>query len=323
LGTRRAEAQACCAGSSANEFGIVARGSAGLVGLRLSEQWLPWTADASSDVTALEGLEARSTTLTLGGGFRVLDPRLQLQGTLPLVLQYRALEGTSAERAVGLGDAALHLRFSVLEDDTEGALVTGSWLPFLEPHLGVSLPTGRAPADAELPTGVDATGTGDVRLLVGLRASRFLTASDVVFLGFSAGPAMPRPTELGGETVSYRAGTELLGQLSYLHYLSPAWLVGLGVELRGTLESALDGESVEDSATRRVSVGLQLSHFLDWPSWQVRLGASLDPPLDGLQQGLSFAGGGVTLSVERHFAGPEPREEELAAGYAGATRRAR
>ncbi|MCH2108457.1 MAG: hypothetical protein MK135_03960 [Polyangiaceae bacterium] len=298
--SEKALAQACCSGSAANQFGIVARGNRALVGLRVGEEFSFWSANTQGQLSAFRDATVLDSVFTLGGGVRLFSPRLQIQGSLPLRLQYRAL-GEEQEFALGFGDAFLNARWILFEDDTEGLIESGSWVPFVEPFIGIGFPTGRPPAESRSPLLADVTGTGDWQLAFGLRTSRYLTEKDVLFANARWGHAFARQVVRLGEQERFRLGEELNFQLSYFHFFNLFWALGGSVDYRVLTEARADGQVVPNSQARRMSVGAQLSYFFRWPSWQLRFGGSFDPPIPGVQANLPYGGVSVGLSLERHF----------------------
>ena len=300
LVTKGAKAQACCSGSSANEFGVVARGNVGLIGVRLGQEVVAWTADADGKVGYLKESTVLNTTLTLGGGVRIFTDSLQIQGALPLHLQYRSF-GELSDLAYGIGDARLNLRLIVLEDDTEGAFESGSWVPFVEPYVGVGFPTGRSPAQSTTSTQADVMGTGDWRSALGLRASRFLTEQDVIFASGGWSHSFARTIERAGDARTFRLGEEFTAHLSYFRYQTLFWSFGASADYRFVTAATEDGVLTPGTGSRRFTVGAQVSHYFSWPSWQIRVAAAVDPPIDSLSKNLPFGGVSASLSLERHF----------------------
>ncbi len=297
---QEAGGQACCAGSSANQFGIVARGNAGLVGVRMGQEVQRWSVDGEGRVTGLGENEVLNTVLTLGGGFRILSERLQLQGVVPFRYQHRDF-GPLEEGALGPGDVEVNLRWAAVRDDTEGLLSTGSWVPFFEPFVGIRFPTGRSPEQGEKMTQADVMGTGDWQVATGARLSRFLTEKDVVFLVGAWGHAFPRTVQRGEMRPQFQRGEELTGSLSYMRFLSLFWAVGGSLSYRYLSVAREDGDLLVGTVSRHLSVGVQVSRFLSWPSWEFTVGASLDPPIDTLSADLPFAGASGSLSLQRHW----------------------
>lgn len=297
-----AHAQACCSGSSANEFGVVARGNTALAGLRVAQEVDRWSASPEGRVTSLGDSQVMNTTLTLGGGVRILSDRLQIQGTIPFRYQSRSF-GDLKEAGAGVGDAELNLRWAVLQDDTEGIATSGSWVPFVEPYVGVRMATGRPPARGKTTTQADVTGAGDWQAAAGARVSRFITEQDVVFLSLGWGHAFPRAIERGGESLAFRRGEEFTAQLSYLRFQSLFWAFGGSFSYRLVTASSEESIALRGTGSRRLTVSAQISHFLSWPSWQITLGAGVDPPLDQVSANVPFSGVSGSLSFQRHFAG--------------------
>jgi hypothetical protein len=278
----------------------VARGNSALAGVRVVQEVDRWSVNAEGQVNGLGGNRVLNTALAIGGGIRFLSERLQVQGTLPLVYQYRALGGYE-ETGAGPGDAELNLRFAALQDDTEGISETGSWFPFVEPFVGVRFPSGRPPGRSERVTQADVTGTGDWQVATGVRLSRFVTEADVVFSSGGWGHAFPRTVQRGGESLLFHRGGEVSVSLGYLRFLSLFWALGGSASYRFVTRAREDGEAIAGTGTRQLTIGAQISHFLSWPSWQITLGVAMDPPIDRVSAGLPFIGVGGSLSLQRHF----------------------
>lgn len=309
---RAAWAQACCSGAAASEFGIVGRDDRALVGARLRAEHLPWTAGEDGEVRALEGASVSDFVLDIGGGVRPLGPRLQLQALLPLRLQHRAF-GELDEVGGGLGDASLFTRFVAVSDEKHPLALGGSWVPFVEPYVGVRFPTGRAPASAELSTLADVTGGGAYALLGGFRATRAITHDDTLLLGFGYGHSFPHDIDVGGTSHSAAPGDDWALVSAWFHAFGPEWLLGVSAGVRGAGDAHSDGANVEDSSRHRVALGADLSYLPEHSGLQLRVGSALDPPIDGFAKNEPFLGFALALSVEYHFA-ERARPKNVAGG---------
>ncbi len=297
---RTAHAQACCAGAAASEFGIVGRDDVALVGGRLRAEHLPWTANASGDVRALEDASVSDFVFELGGGVRPFGLRFQLQGFVPLRLQHRVF-GELDDVGGGFGDASLFARYAVFFDDKLPLAHGGSWVPFLEPYLGARFPTGRAPSDSELPTLSDVTGAGAYALLAGLRATRAITHDDTLLVGFGYGRSFSRDIQVGDTTRSGAPGDDWSLTLGWFHAFGPEWLFGASAGVRGVADARLDDSRVADSSRHRIALGLDLSYLPPRSGLQFRLGGALEPPIDGFAKNEPFLGFAVALAMEYHF----------------------
>lgn len=297
---RRADAQACCAGAAASEFGIVGRDDVSLVGMRVRAEHLPWTANADGEVRALEDARVNDYVFELGGGVRPFGLRLQLQGLVSLRLQERAF-GERDEMGAGFGDASFYARYAVLFDDKLPALLGGSWLPFLEPYLGARFPTGRPPSEAELATLADATGAGSYALLAGVRATRALTHDDTLLASFGYGHSFSHDIEVGQATYSGAPGDDWSLGLAWFHAFGPRWLLGTSAGVRGATDARLDGSRVTDSSRHRIALGADLSYMPEQSGFQFRLGGMLEPPIDHFAKNEPFLGFAVALAAEYHF----------------------
>lgn len=252
----------------------------------------------------LDGAEARDLTLTVAGGIRPLGPALQLHAAVPLRVQSRALRGLPEATRVGPGDSTVGARLMALEDRMAGirSSAPASWLPFLEPLVALRLPSGRPPAESRTPSQADVTGEGAYALLAGVSLVKFLTMDESVALTATYGHRFAHGVRgAGGSERRYEPGAEVDGKVAFFDVVDLFWSWTAFATARWTTPAASDGQTVPQSATRRVRVGVGVARYLAYPTWQLTASAAADPPLSGLGRGVPFAGASLAVGVRRSF----------------------
>lgn len=294
-----AAAQACCAAAGGDEFGLVLPCYDAVVAAQLSWERAFGSHDDSGRFSPAGGAEIDDLALTLGGGVRFLDRRLQLQGSLPLRVQHRSFDEGGASTRIGPGDASATLRWTAVEDPQSGIRWDDAQtlLPFLDLFVGGRAPTGRAPADTQDALGADITGEGAWQLLVGTKISKFVTSTHSLSIGATYGHAFAHDS---GD-VRFSPGASLSLRLAWLHLVDLWWFGGLFTSLRLSAAARADGRDVPDSTSRRLRLGGYVGYAFDLPNWEATLSLAVDPPLDHTGNNVPFAGTTLALAVQRNF----------------------
>lgn len=301
---RPARAQACCTATGSSGFGVVGRCHFAALAAQLAYERGHGSFDARGRYRTLRGAEVDDVVLSLGGGIRLGTPAWQIYGSVPLRLQYRDLGGLAPAGAVGPGDASVGLRYMAVED-----LVTGidvhdarTFVPFVEPFVGVRAPTGRGPTGSKTPSGVDATGDGAWTAFAGVAVTKFLTLRDALVLVGSWGYRFPHDVAAaGGGARRFSPGQEVRARLAFVRVFNLFWSGSVFASVIFTSDVAQDGQRVPYSATRRVRFGASLMRYVVYPYWKLGLSASLDPPIEGFGQNIPFASASVACLVQRNF----------------------
>lgn len=303
LGASSARAQACCTATGSSGFGVVGRCYFAALASELSYERGFGAFDAKGRFAPLSRAEADDVVLALAGGVRLGTPMLQLYGSVPVRFQYRDLHGLPAASAVGFGDSSATLRAMTLEDRMTGIDLSrpATLIPFVEPFIGVRVPTGRPATRSSEPTGVDAMGEGGWAVSAGVALTKYVTLSTAASVTASYGRRLPYSVERGTRSSKFQPGDELDVRLGVVHVFDLLWSASGFVSGRFTAESSLGGAGIRDSQTRRIRLGAGVERYLVFPTWQLGLSASLDPPLAGFGQNLPFAGTTLSLSMQRNF----------------------
>lgn len=247
--SKRAGAQACCAGATAVTPARLGLHDDALAGVQLEAASVFGSHDANGNyVPAPTGARECSLKQNLFAAIRWLE-RGQAALLVPFVETYRATSRQS-EMGGGLGDVNLSVRYDLVLA-RESLLVPG--IGFL---AGVTLPTGRSVESANKPLATDATGLGSVQANAGL-------ALEQVFGSWLLGV-----TGLVGYRVPSRVNglrMQLSPQFS-LHF-SGAHIFENGASVALSLLYAVEGNARIDGATvpqssRRLT---QASLGVQWP----------------------------------------------------------
>jgi hypothetical protein len=300
----RARAQACCTAVGSSELGVVGPRHQAVIAAQLGWDHAYGSVDQRRRYRRLQQSEVDDGILTLGGGVRPGPSWLGLQANLPLRVQHRALSGLPAADRVGFGDASLSLRFLVLQDPVLSVDLgrPESLRPFLEPFVGVRVPTGRGPDASKEASGADVTGDGAWAVFAGTTVTKFFGGHHALLLAGSYAHRFAHDVSAGGGTQRYLPGDELDARAGYLHAPSLFWSWSVFSTLRRAGRPSYDGEPVADADTLRIRFGASLQHSWSYPRWQVQLGVAFDPPADGFAKNVPFASSSLTLGVQRNFA---------------------
>lgn len=288
LDASSAAAQACCAGASAITPARLELHEQFLVGVQLRAAFLLGSYDAGRDFRDLPpGAAQWDFEQDLFASLRVLG-RGQLGLLVPLLESWRRTSTTGSELGAGLGDVNVNARYDFIYANEL------SYAPGVALLFGVTLPTGRAPEDAEQPLGSDSTGIGAFQFSAGLGLER----SFGDFLVSGAGIYSKRTArEVRG--IESELGAELSGLLGVAYSIRE----GASAALFGTYayegNAAVEGEKVPNTARERLRLTAVLS-FSILDEWRIQGGLFADPPASGLGRN-QIASLGGSFTVIRSF----------------------
>lgn len=299
-----ARAQSCCTTTGSSEFGSVPHGRFAVLATELA--WDHGFGSFAEDghYRRLGSAEVDDAVWRWGAGIRLLKPWLQIYASVPEKLQYRRLSGLPSATRVGLGDAQLGLRATLVEDRIArfDRSEPSTWLPFVEPFFGLRVPSGRAPEDAETPTQADVTGDGAWLLFAGVSLTKYVNDDDALAFSGSWGHRFARTVSAPrGASHRFEPGNEYDAKLSWLRAIGLFWSVSMFADLRITAAPRSDGVEISDGGTRRVRWGASLLRYLSYPSWQLAGTLSSDLPVPGFGKNVPFAGTSLSVSLQRNF----------------------
>jgi hypothetical protein len=287
LWPRLADAQACCAGTSAITPGRLDLHERALVGAQLRAAWLLGSYDTAGAFRDPAGSAELDLEQDVFGSLRLLD-RGQAGVLLPVLESWRRSPTTGAEFGGGVGDVNFNLRY----DLTWGREF--QYLPGIAALVGVTLPSGRPPESARQPLASDATGIGTTQMSAGLALERPLGDFLLNVTGLAAKRASRHVQGLTSELGTQFTCLLAVGYTVFDHTSAAAVLT---YAFEGN--ARVNGTTVPGSARRQLRVAFALSRSF---SDTLRLQGSLfmDPPVSGLGQGQS-ATVGTSFSVVRSF----------------------
>lgn len=297
-------AQSCCAATGAGEFAVVGRCQSAVLAAQLSADRPVGTYSADGTYHRLENAEVDDFILSIGGGFRLFSPTLQVYGSVPMHLQYRSFGDESGEFGAGLGDVAGGIRWTAFEDTVEGIdwSKPRSLVPFVDLYVDVKTPTGRAPDDSDLATAADVTGGGFWQLSAGMKVSKFLLPSHALILnGSYAHPLAHEVKQSGAQSIDFARGQALNLQFSYLYIHNLFWSWGLSSSLRFEGNSTINGNEVADSSTRLLRFGGHVTHGFSYPFWEATLSVMMDSVWVNGGSNIPYVGPTALVSVRRQF----------------------
>ena len=266
--SRRAAAQACCAGAGAVTPGRLAVHEDALVGLQLRTS----TVFGSFSPTATYwGSPARTTEWGFEqdwvGALRVTG-RGQLALLVPIIETYRRTPRESSFGG-GVGDINLSGRYDfVLAGEAR-------YLPGVALLAGVTFPTGESIESADRPLGTDATGVGTYQGNLGLALEQI----EGPWLFGVTGLVAKRATRtVGPVTTSLAAQWTLLAATAYTFPNDAALAAIISYAVEGDPEV----NGVRADATRRMPLfGLAGVYPID-DRWRLQGGVYATPPLSHL-----------------------------------------
>lgn len=301
---KAAHAQACCAATGAGEFAVVGPCQKAVLGAQLSVEHGLGTFSEQGEFRTLTDARINDMILSVGGGVHVYKRSLQVYGSAPMRLQYRAWGSESGELSPGLGDISGGVRWTVLDDTGAGisAEDPGSFIPYVDLFVGLKAPTGRAPDQSESRLGADVTGDGFWAPSAGIKATKFLTPNHVLSLNAAVAYPLARAIDIPGAPDSdFRRGIATDLGVSYLYLHNIFWSWGLASTMKFEGESTLNGHTLAHSDTHRLRFGGHVTHGFSFPFWEASLSVMLDAWWDGAASNIPFVGPAVTLGVRRQF----------------------
>jgi hypothetical protein len=284
-----AGAQACCSSGTPTELAALASSDdAALLG-QLGYEHAFGSANTDSRYHSLDGASANDGVLTLAGGIRLIPRDLQLGAIVPFRVQHRRLRGLGDATGAGVGDSTVALRYRLIESRRV--------VPAVDLVLGLRMPTGKAPEDADEATLADATGMGSWAPSIGAKLGFEITPLDTVFL--RGDYALTTKRDVGGRR--FDPGDELHAEVAYVRGLSLTWFAGAALSVRFVGETTTDGTRDPDTDSRRTQLGAWLTWMWHSPTWDSTLAIFSDPYFSGPEKNVPFAGLSTTLNVRRLF----------------------
>lgn len=284
----RARAQACCAGASAITPARLELHEQFLFGVQLRAAWMLGSYDGDANFhDTPPGVAQWDFEEDVFGSLRVAG-RGQLGVLVPVLESWRTTSTTGSEFGGGIGDVNVNARYDFLYGSEK------SYAPGIALLLGVTLPTGRPPEEAELPLMSDATGLGAWQFSAGLGLERpfghFLVSAAGIVSKRTARDVRGIESELGAEL------SALLGLAYTLSDDTSVAVVGTyGYEGNATVNH----EEVPNTARERLRLAAVGSvTVLD--EWRIQGGFICDPPASGLGRN-QIASLGGTFTVIRSF----------------------
>jgi hypothetical protein len=203
---------------------------------------------------------------------------------VPVLESWRRTSTTGSEFGGGIGDLNVNARYDFIYGNEL------SYAPGVALLLGVTVPTGRAPEEAELPLGSDATGLGAWQLSAGLGLER----SFGDFLLSAAGILSKRTVrEVRG--IESELGAEVTGMLGVAYTIrddASAAVVGT-YTYEGN--ATVDDEEVPNTARKQLRLAAVAS-FSILDEWRLQGGFFGDPPANGVGQNqIASLGGSFTI----------------------------
>lgn len=315
LGASRVSAQSCCGVVSEDELSVVAPHRRAVFTGRVSAKHMLGRHDSEGHYRSLSAnLAATDAVLSLGGGARMpFYERLQLHGTLTGRLQHRELPsfiGSGAETAtrVGVGDASLFVRWSILYDDQRGLRGEGrSLAPWLDVFFGARAPLGRYDQGPRASDLARTMGDGAWGVIAGARAIKYLTPSNALRLSLRYDARLKRDANLALTGANaFSPGDQVGVTLGYLGLSGMWWMFGCTADVTFTLpsQSRAPGASfrtVPGTAMRETALGVHVTRVLLMPRLDLTASVVYTLPFDQLSKNLSWEGIQGGLAVRHHW----------------------
>ena len=305
-----AQAQSCCGVASEDELSVAGFERRAVLTSKLAVTHMLGRHDSDGVYSSLpDGVSATDAQLVLGAGVRMpfYEP-LQLHGSFPVRVQYRALPGATGEQtsstAIGPGDALLFVRWSALRDDERGLFDADSTaIPSLDVYVGGKAPTARHEDGPSAHDQARTMGDGTFALIVGARAIKHVTPEHA--LRVSARYELHGSREVDDATSAYdrfNPGDKIGLAVGYLGLSGMQWAFGGTIDLAFTTASSsrAPGEDFRDIANteqRELTIGAHLTRMISMPQLDLTLGITYTPPIDQLSKNTTLEGiaGGLTL----------------------------
>lgn len=309
----QAASQSCCSATAANDFGVVGRCNYAMVAGELRYLHGLSSFDTRGKVHSLKHATYGDATLRLGAGLRMPYSDIQIHGQLPMNVQYRQLGSQSGHVGAGVGDAALALRWTVINDTTDGidTADTKSWKPFVDLFVGAKAPTGHTPDDSVDITSADVTGNGVWEWSAGLKLSKYLTGNHVLQLMGQYALRGARDIAYANDApddslAEFTPGNLITTQLAWVQIDSIFWSWGVSANLQLTTEvrqktrsttPSSPWQKIDDSQTRRLRLAAFVTHALRYPELDITISLSLDPPINGFATNIPFTGASLGVKL--------------------------
>lgn len=305
-----ARAQSCCGVASEDELSVAGFDRRAVLTSKIAVTQMLGRHDSDARYSALpEGVSATDAQLVLGAGVRMpfYEP-LQIHGSFPVRVQYRALPDATGEQssstAFGAGDALLFVRWSALRDDERGLFDDDSTaIPSLDLYVGGKAPTARHDDGPSARDQARTMGDGTFALIMGARAIKYVTPEHALRL--SARYELHGSREVQDATSTYdrfNPGDKIGFALGYLGLSGMWWAFGATIDLTLTTPSssrAPGGElrDIANTEERELTVGAHVTRVLIMPVLDLTLGLNYAPPIDQLSKNTPLEGiaGGLTL----------------------------
>jgi hypothetical protein len=201
---------------------------------------------------------------------------------------WRSTSTTGSEFGGGLGDVNVNARYDFIYGNEK------SYAPGVALLLGVTLPTGRAPEDAELTLMSDATGLGAWQFSGGLGLERSLGD----FLLSAAGIVSKR-TARDVRGIESELGAEFSGMLGAAYTLRDDASVAIVGTYTVEGNATVDDEEIPNTTRQRLRLAAVASlSMLD--EWRIQGGFFGDPPANGLGRNQP-ASLGASVTIIRSF----------------------
>lgn len=311
---RAAHAQSCCGVASEDELSVAGWERRAVLTSKLAVAHMLGRHDSHGVYSSLPSdTSATDLQLVLGAGVRMpFYEALQIHGSFPVRMQYRALpdatgEATSAT-ALGAGDALLFVRWSALRDDERGLFDEASTaVPSLDVYVGGKAPTARHDEGPSAREQARTMGDGTFALIMGARAIKHVTPEHA--LRVSARYELHGSREVEDATSAYdrfHPGDVIGFAIGYLGLSGMSWAFGATLDLTlttatSTREPNEDFEEVPNSAQREVTLGAHVTRTLSMPDLDLTLGITYAPPIDGLSDNTTLEGIAGALTLRWHW----------------------
>jgi hypothetical protein len=309
LAGARASAQSCCGVAGEDELSVAGFDRRAVLTSKLAVEHMLGRHDRDGEYHGLgDDVAATDAQLVLGAGLRMpfYEP-LQVHGSLPVRLQYRALPERDSATRLGLGDASLFVRWSALRDDELGLFHARSTaVPSLDLYAGTKLPSGVHDEGADARALARTMGDGVVALIAGVRAIKYVTPEHAVRLSLHYDWKLARESEAGSPYEAFSPGDTFGLTLGYLGTSGMRWAFGVTADALFTFESSgrMAGgelEALEGTAMHEITLGAHLTHLIVMPELDLTLGVSYTPPIVGFARNTSLEGVVGALTLRWHF----------------------
>ncbi len=314
LAARAAHAQSCCGVASEDELSVAGWERRAVLTSKLAVTHMLGRHDSDGAYSSLpDDTSATDAQLVLGAGVRMpfYEP-LQIHGSFPIRMQYRALPDATGEQtsatAVGAGDALLFMRWSALRDDERGLFDEASTaVPSLDLYAGGKAPTGHHEDGPSAREQARTMGDGTFALIFGARAIKHVTPEHALRL--SARYELHDSRQVEDATAMYERfhpGNIVGFAIGYLGLSGMHWAYGATIDLTFTTATGMkaigeDFQDVPNSAQREVTIGAHVTRTISMPDLDLTLGLTYAPPIDQLSSNTTLEGIAGALTLRWHW----------------------